>query len=432
MAMVLFVLAFGLFAAHRAVSGGNLLETAQNAAEPAVERTERTPLVLASALPERTVPERAIHTDPYAGWSDWCEPLDYDTPCKTHEDCSKIQHVSRRALRCVHPHWAKDAPDYKVCAPGYSTRMERVWREARLRELVAQAYFDEAKECADWSWEPVRSKRGNVLRYDRAWSNGRPTHRQFWKCTQQQARAEKLTRVLNVIYGRETSKRPWKRHRLDVEPNKEAWIKEALAYGWKLDLVCINGRKKCRKSKMRVAQIYPDPSAKKHSPHYQDRWRWRYGLGGYGKNAAYGVQDWDLMAPPEVLCLEVPGTEAYLRDARQAVTTYTSSSPPVCNGVPYRGQALSTSDATPVLSPSWVDVHRVASGGKWCPRLTKDQKFRARVLKARLDPDEPVTLSMLGRPIPRDQQNQISRRILQRLELVLPPPWPQLPAADNG
>jgi hypothetical protein len=389
----------------------------------ATEIYERPTPMQANSIPQQTKPQHAIHTDPYAGWQQWCEPLDYDTACKKHDDCREIKHVSRRPLRCVHPYWAKDAPDYKICAPGYSTRTERIWRETRLREIVAQAYFDETKECGGWSWDPVKSSKGNIVRYERLWENRRPSHRQFWKCTREQARAKKLTTFLGVVYGRETGKRPWKRHRLDVEPNEQAWLYQGKSYGWKIEMRCRNGRASCSKSKQVFGAISKDPSATEHNPHYPDRWRWKYGLGGYGKNSPYGTQDWDSMAPPEVLCLEVPGTEAYLRDTRDAVRKYTSGKPPTCDGQPYHGLSRATGDDITHASPSWVDVHRVASGGAWCPRGTKDQQFRARMVRARMDPDEPVTLVMLGRPLPRDQQNQIAARILNRLETVLPPPW---------
>jgi hypothetical protein len=406
-------------------------QTRESVAED-FRQTLSTWVMAAAVTAEEPEPARAMKINPYAEWDQWCEPLDYDLPCKTHDDCSDIQHVSRRSLRCVHPYWAKGDPDYKICAPGYSSRQERVWREARLRELVAQAYFAEAEHCADWSWRPIRSKKGNVLRYERIFANGRPTHRQFWKCTQRQARAQKLTLYLNIVYSRETSKRPWKRHRLDVEPNREAWIREAGAYGWKIDLACRNGRKRCKKSKLWAKHVYPDPEATVRNPHFEERWRWRYGLGGYGKNAAYGTQDWDPLAPPEILCLEVPGTEAYLRDAREAVRTYTSARPPTCNGVPYRGQAVDPETGEVMEHPSWVDVHEVASGGRWCPRPSKRKKFKARAIKAGLDPDEPVTLTMLGDSLPREEQNRIAQRILTRLERVLPPPWAQQARKPEG
>lgn len=397
-----------------------------------LENTWATLLSQASAVAERAEPRRAVSTDPYAQWDTWCEPLDYDTPCKTNDDCSDIQHVSRRSLRCVHPYWAKEAPDYKICAPGFSTRQERVWRKTRLREIVAQAYFDEAEQCSDWEWRAVRSRKGNVLSYERVFLNGRALHRQFWKCTQQQTKAEKLTRYLNTIYARETSRRPWKRHRLDVEPNREAWLHEASVYGWKVELSCRNGKKRCTRAQTFVTNVYPDQSATRRNPHFPERWRWRYGLGAYGKNAAYGTQDWDPLAPPEILCLEVPGTEAYMRDVRDAVSTYTSARPPVCGGKPFRGHAVDPSTGEIIAAPSWVDVHRVASQGRWCPQPSRDQNFRERAINNDLDPDELVTMEMLGKPLPKEEQNQIARKILRRLEKVLPPPWTEVAVEQGG
>ena len=422
------MLAMPLFMVDGEAGGWSVEETSTTGSvvqhrEHSLAPREVAPMEMSAAVILPQTKTRIVQTDPYAGWADWCEPLDYDVPCQKHTDCAHIEHVSRRALRCVHPWWAKGAPEYKICAPGYSKRQERLWRRARLREIVAQAYFGEAEVCEAWEWTPVRSKRGNVRKYERVFDNGKPLHRQFWKCTRVQGRAEKLTKFLNVVYGRETSKRPWKRHRLDVEPNREAWIHEAEAYGWKVELACPNGRKRCKNSSKIVKRFYPDPEADRYNPHFEDRWRWRYGLGGYGKNAAYGAQDWDRFAPPEILCLEVPGTEAYLRDGRRAVRVYSGSRPPTCSGAPFRGRAVDPATGEFLERPSWVDVHRVASGGKWCPHPGKGEAFRVRARREGLNPDEPVTLDMLGDPLPRETQNEVAQRILARLEQVLPPPW---------
>ncbi|MCA9717976.1 MAG: hypothetical protein KC468_25105, partial [Myxococcales bacterium] len=52
--------------------------------------------------------------------------------------------------------------------------------------------------------------------------------------------------------------------------------------------------------------------------------------------------------------------------------------------------------------PTWRSIHRAVNGGKLCPSKHEDQAsimrkyFDARAHKAGLDPDEPVTLKMLG------------------------------------
>lgn len=393
--------------------------------------------------PEPQVVEVVEEVDPYAGWQSWCEPLDYETKCENHDDCADIAHVGTRSLRCVHPWWAKWDRDYKVCAPGEVMRSERVWRDARLRELVGRLYFDEAEHCPDWSWTALGKEKpdGRVpfpRAFRRTWANGKATWEQHWRCTQRTAPAEKLAAFLGVVYGRETSRRPWKRHRLnpDVNANRDAWVSQAGAYGWEVELLCANGKKKCKKKDRVIANYNPTESGE-YNPHYGDRWRWQYGLGGYGKNSALGAQDWDPMAPPEVLCLEVPGTEAYLRDARTAIRKYTGARPPECKGEPYRGRShLTTASGEPELGligeevwvdrPSWRDVHRVASGGKWCPRIgngDKRRKFNKRMARAHLDPDEAVALEDLGRPVGRETQNAVAAATLAEIDAVLPPPW---------
>jgi hypothetical protein len=418
---------------------------------PQPEEPEAVLTALTSAGPETQETKQA---DPYRGALSWCEPLTYDQACETHAECADIAHVGTRQLRCLHPWWAKWDKAYKVCAPGEVMRSERVWREARLRELVAQSYFDEPEHCPDWSWEPLGKKGsdGNVRfprGYRRTWENGKATWEQHWRCTQQTVPAERLATFLGVVYGRETSKRPWKRHRLnpDATANKQAWVNQARAYGWEVDLECDDGRamiqqpdgrwrdekgRACgKKRKLVVANFRPDPDAAEHNPYYGERWRWQYGLGGYGKNSAYGVQDWDKMAPPEILCLEVPGTEAYLRDARTAILRYTGVRAPSCDGAPYRGRAHKldeNGEETWVDRPSWHDVHRVASGGKWCPKNTakaakQKAAFAKRMNRVGLDPDAPVGIEDLGRPLPKVSQVELAATVRTRVDAVLPPPW---------
>ena len=413
------------------------------AALPPSPQAEQAPL---EAAPEPVAvddpePEVAEVEDPYVGWQAWCEPLDYETKCESHDDCAKINHVGTRPQRCVHPWWAKWDKGYKVCAPGEVMRSERVWRDARIREIVARLYFDEAGHCPAWSWTPMgrESADGRVRypkRYQRTWSNGRATWEQHWRCTQHTAPAARLAAYLGVVYGRETSRRPWKRHRLnpDVNANRDSWVTQAAAYGWEVELVCENGKKKCKKKQQVVSNYWPDPEADEYNEHYGDRWRWQYGLGGYGKNSALGAQDWDPMAPPEVLCLEVQGTEAYLRDARTAVRKYTSERPPTCNDQPYRGLSLvqvldEFGEVVEELErevPSWRDVHRVASGGKWCPRFgngERRRKFDKRMARAGLRPDAPVSIEDLGQPILRETQNAVAAAARAELDAILPPHW---------
>jgi hypothetical protein len=419
----------------------------------------------------------ATVVDPYAGYASWCEPLWYETPCQEHAECRDIAHVARRPLRCIRPWWAKkddlrddDGNPLKICAPGYTAKTERRWRRARLRELVAQAYFDEPTACPDWSWK-VLGAEGKPKRFQRVWANGRPTHQQHWRCTQEWRKAETLADFLWVPYFRETTARPWKRHRLpaDTAANRLAWVKEARDYGWIVELQCEDGRpltqgpdgawrdakgRRCRKGRDRkggytrdrhvIADYYPDPAAEQHNPYYGERYRWQYGNGGLGKNTAYGTQDWDKMAPPEILCHEVAGFEAYLRDARHAVRTFRGGGVDCGDETRYRGLAVRVlidpvtkqpHGEREVEEPSWADVHRVASGGKFCPQngvkaAEYARKYARRMESVGLRVDSPVTEEMFGSPIARDEQNERAAEILARIEAVLPPAWP-VPGASQ-
>lgn len=428
-----------------ACTEATMTDAPAHAGEEASERDDMP--TLANMQPADDEPEAAAQeADPYAGAKGWCEPLIYDRTCKEHSDCADIEHVSRRPLRCFHTKAAKrdglkdeHGNPLKFCAPGQTGPVELEWRRARLRDLVGQIYFDEPTRCPAWSWE-LRGK-GRSARFVQQWENGNPLHQQHYRCQREWKAAEHLAAFLWVPYVRETTARPWARHRLnaDQHANEQAWVKQASTYGWVVELACENGKKRCKNDKLIVANHYPDPQATNPNPYYGDRYRWQFGLGGFGKNTGYGVQDWDRSAPPEILCLEVPGTESYLRDARHAVDVFRGSGVS-CDGSTYRGRAIRLVDdgqggttELVVSEPSWIDVHRVASGGKFCPREASRYEvlFRKRMEHAGLRPDEPVTREMLGRAIPREHQNDHAAQALARLEEVLPPPW-DVPRETSG
>lgn len=414
---------------------------------------------LATMQPEASEEEDAVATvvpNPYRGAQDWCEPTFYESQCEVDKDCKGKVHPSHRGapMRCLNPWWA-ESKELKICAPGGASKTERRWRYARLRELVSQMYFDEPEHC-EWEWE-MEAKPKRPKKFNRLWADGKQMHHQHWRCQKEWGKAERLTDFLWVPYRRETTGRPFKRHRLDPDEaaNKKAYVREASAYGWVVELACeVEGRsvKRCPryrsgpmkgKKRVYIKDTYPDPAASQHNPYYDERYRWEYGLGPVGKNVAYGVQDWDLMAPPEVLCLEVPGIEAYLRDARQAARRYRNGGVE-CDGERYRGRALrpiidpvtrEVMGEREVEEPSWFDIHRLASAGAWCPKKgTKAaehrRKFRAQMEARGLDPDQPVTEAMLGTPLEREGQWERAQKVLGHLDAVLPSPWP--PAANDA
>jgi len=290
------------------------------------------------------------HTeDPYAGWKSWCEAEEL-TPCKTAEDCSAISHPSGRDLKCIRPWYAERDSDLRVCSPGFSNRRERDYQRARIRELVRLQYSGESESCVD----------------------GR-------RCSRATARGDKLAALLNLVAQRETTMRPWKRHRLngDVAYARTAWEKTAKSYE--------GGNK-----------------------HYRQRWRWEYGLGLYGANAALFTRLWSKAAPPEVLCREVEATEAYLRAARRGWRKLAGGID--CDGKPGRewfGVAG---------RPTWYDVHHYASGGRLCPSDASKRNFEAVAKRAGIPAFAPISLSDLGEPIDPQQQNQIARALTTQLD----------------
>lgn len=396
------------------------------AAQPSMASMQPPPPEPASVTPAE---------NPYAGAAQWCEPMLYDTPCETDRDCADIDHVSLRPLRCVVTRRSRknglqnaEGEPQRFCARRPTSRLEYAWRRARLREAVARTYFDEAEHCPAWTWELTH--RGRRPEYRLVWANEKPLHKQHWRCQREWSATEHLTGYLWAVYEREVGGQPWRRHRLnpDETANKTAWVKEAKDYGWQVELVCANGRRKCKKRDMEIVRYEPDPEAAAYNPYYGERHRWQYGLGPYGKNTAYGAQDWDLLAPPEILCLEIPGTEAYLRDARHAVKVLRGSGVE-CSGEIYKGRAVrrvehpnGVFEDVVVQEPSWLDVHRVASAGKYCPQ-NKESKTRGRLRDEGVNPDQPVTLDMLGRAIPRGTQNEYATAALHQLDATLPPPF---------
>lgn len=326
--------------------------------------------------------------DPYEGWGNWCEPFDYERVCQTADDCRGIAHPARRDLRCVHPWYAKENPDYRVCAPGYAGKLERIWRFNRLREIVRQQYFDETKHCK---------------------LDGRPLHEEHWRCQQAAIQGDRLARFLWIGYRRETTGRPWKRHRLesDVRAAKTTWYEQAVEYGWSVAVDKAG----------EVASI--KPATEHPNPHYTERHRWHFGLGPIGQNAALWVDDWDRQAPPEVLCRAVPAFEAYLRKARETLKVLRAGIR--CSGQRYRE-----------TRPTWATIHRALNLGSICPPSTDRhraglERFRTAAAAQDIDPDREIGIPDLGAPIPVDGQNDRAAEIEEAVERH----WPSMHLSER-
>ncbi len=339
-------------------------------------------MTLAETPTERVSQSASEAPDPYEGWASWCEPLDYDHSCQSHEECATAHpnHPAQRPMRCFNPWYAKMRPEYKVCAPGHAGKRERGWREDRLREVIRQQYFNEAEICGP--------------------DDGRPLWRHGWRCEKAAARGDKLLAFLWVGYMRETTARPWKRHRLDadVKASRTAWFKMADRYGWTIET-----------AQGEVASMTAGPGA---NPYYGQRYRWHFGLGPIGQNAPLWVHNWDPQAPPEILCREVEPFEAYLRRARDALTTLRHGIR--CDGEYYEDK-----------SPTWEVLHRAVNLGSVCPPSNARHqrglaRFRKHAERHGLKYDEVVTAAMLGEPIPVEAQNERAAEIYAVLERKLP------------
>lgn len=309
--------------------------------------------------------------DPYVGWQTWCEPPKL-RPCKSKADCKGIAHPANKPMKCVRP-WYSDDPEYRVCSPGYANRHERKRQRARIRELVRLQYTAELDVCP---------------------SPG-------WPCGRERQRGNALASFLAMVAQRETTKRPWKRHRLDgdIAGAVEAWANTAAVYGHRPIFKEAKGRKK-------LDHVRFEPDGNRH---YAEQERWAFGLGLYGANAALNVRNWDPMAPPEVLCREVEATESYLRAARTGWRKLRGGID--CDGDPGRewhgiGGA-----------PTWYDVHRVASGGKFCPSAKSRRKFEGQAEQVGLDPYAQIRLSDLGTPIESDGQIATAQMLLTKLDV---------------
>lgn len=332
--------------------------------------------------------------DPYEGWEGWCEPYDYEANCKTDADCEGIEHPAKRPLRCVQPWWAKGA-DVHVCAPGYSGKKEQAWRLNRLRGITGE-YFDEGDFCEE----------------------GVGVGKQHWRCQERWRNAESLAKFLRLVALRETSYRPWKRHRLnpDQSANDRAYVRQAKRYGVEVQLRCADGKKRC-KSNMKIVDSIT-PISPDYNAHYEQQWRWHYGLGWYGQVSALHVATWDPQAPPEVLCREVVATESYLRSMR-------SNWQKLNSGV-HCERGTPNEFVRQIDNPTWLDLHHATAGGSTCPKSgwgKAETSFRKRAERVGLDPDQPVSLDMLGDPIDRATQNEVA----QDIEAMLNEKWGESP-----
>jgi hypothetical protein len=342
-----------------------LPEVFQEKARPWIESDIPTEPLPPKPVVEEDAPEG---DNPYKDWASRCEPMDYARTCQVDADCKDVEHPADAVLECMQPWWS----DAKVCSPGWSDRAERQWRRDRLKVIVKEQYF--ALTIA-----------------------GLPQHKKRqWSA---ESKADALSNFLWLVYARETTGRPWKRHRLngDVKVAKTDWSRQAERYGWS-----------ATPTKDGTVQMAPCTDCEASpSPYYPYQTRWMFGLGPYGQIAPLWAATWDPQAPPEILCGEVEATETYLRGARRVWRKLRGGIQ--CDGELYQPDV------------TWEVIHRGVAGGKLCPGKSSED-FRRRAQRLGLDPDQTVTLDMLGTPIPVASQNYQAQYLYALLDTELPPP----------
>lgn len=263
----------------------------------------------------------------------WCEPLD-PPPCPADRRCPD-------GTECVTPWWASG--DVEVCSMPTPDKDGRRVQVERLGVFV-----DHVCQPADGC------RPGQLLAY------------------------------LRLLAVRESSLRPWKRHRLDPDlaANELAWSRHRAKFA------------------ENPAAVDPD--------------RWMTGLGLYAQIPALWLPRWDVDAPPEVLCGVVESTEVHLRAARDQVRKIGGGVDCDGDGEPdYWGSACEESEP---CRPSWYDASRTNSGSLCPGDEDHRRRFAERAADVGLDPWALVGSADLGEPIPRAEQDAVAELLRERMD----------------
>lgn len=188
------------------------------------------------------------------------------------------------------------------------------------------------------------------------------THRVIAHVAKRLKASDEFHKLLQLVAARESSLQQGLVHRLspDLEGSYSAWRKMQKTY--------------------------------EGNPHAADPTKWQtYGL--FGMNSNYFTLVWDKAADPRILCDAIVDVLVYRRAAARMIRKAGGNI--VCKdeqGKPFNYTTKAT----------WETVHRAVSGGKLCPSkheetaATMKKFFRGRAQKVGLNPDQPVTLKMLG------------------------------------
>lgn len=314
--------------------------------------------------------------DPYEGWESWCEEL-RPPPCFTDAECSTDK--TGQPTRCVLPFWAKKARRAARAAG-------EEWKEGSIEgQCMTKLTYEERDRTVARIDAFVKSQ--CRVKPAKWYAPGRGMALPSGSCDE-----EALFALFDAMSGRESSKRKSIVHRidLDVVAAFNTWKRKAKKYG--------------------------------DNPHYHASERWRtYGL--YGMISAGFIQEWDPgLAPPELVCRQPEQEEMLLRRYRRAWRKQSSGIDCLdAEGNPYSPKRLREGEQRrdrvidTVQVPTWSTLHRGANG-RLCPPADKvaiglDRKFEKRAVVAGLPPYQKVTLSMLGKPLEKDSQNEQAEEI---------------------
>jgi len=365
-------------------------------------------------------------SDPYAGWATWSEdPI--KKSCGSDDDCG-LDRTGRKTF-CRKRKNALEG-DSGHCKPSWLNRRRQAIQQ-RNQQLIVDAI---CKPPAWWTPE--------VQCWKFKWRTARECNRKHY-CD-----PDKLARFLRIPAKRESTWDHQTDHRLDPDriANRNSYKRMYKRGVYKGSPYFFEGLTLNKKGNpifnARALRIYWDPQNEYDQDGSGVPDRWEVGYGWYGLNAALFTYAFDNHAPPEILAKRVPSTLALLRrmrkswrkleggvDCRDAEgNLYT-----VAGMASGKQQRDYKKDTWP--KKTWWTLHRAVFGGDVCPieikghkRYRKNFINRARNKKIDLDPDEEVTLEMLGKPVPRDQQWDFVLAIEAQFE----PVWPEKTEAPSA
>jgi hypothetical protein len=357
-----------------------------------------------------------VVTSPYEGWETWAENLD-KPPCKTNDDCG----LDRTGRETYCKKWkGASEHDRGHCRPRWLNRRRQLIQYRNLRRIVEHV-------CRPPSWWTPEAKCWNFK-----WRTARECKKKRW-CD-----PDKLTRFLSVPIKRESTWDHQTDHHLDPDrlANRSSYkrmyrrgVYEDNPYFHEGLTLGKNGKPLFRLKDLRFRCDRDNPHDR-NCDGIPDRWA--VGYGWYGMNAALFTWRWDPKAPPEVLARRVPATLTILRAMRQAWRKLEG-------GVDCRDAQGRLYQADLMLAgkqerdykrdtrpeQTWWTLHRAVFGGDICPIELKGHRWYRRGFARRmsngkvgLDPDEHVTLEMLGESVPFERQWEVVASIEAQFESV--------------